>query len=265
MHDLAVVVRVEKTGSSSLYQLLIAAAAASHGGDADWLCWPNRLGMSHAAPCPAHAEVAIGAAPVYGSGDVARDASVWRRGLRMLTTLREPVARVASEHAYFCLECAEKNRFCGRSSPFCSDKNRTNFTDWALRAPNHVVQKFARSWPSQSFLREFVDGFSTAVSMRVVDRATQVLTRNTSLVLYVDDPDQAAQLARLRAWLDDGVPGGRSRAARALASVRAFPHENALPKEAQYVPTAAERAIACNANWADCLIWERLGRGRCAC
>lgn len=264
MQDLAVVVRVGKTGSSSLYQLLLSAAASqSHAGGVEWLCWPNRFGTRHAAACPAHSEVAIGGAPVYGSGDVARGATAWRRGLRMLTTLREPAMRTVSEFGYFCLACGDENKFCGRINDQCL-RNRTNFTEWVVRAPNQYVRQFSRFWPAQSFLHEYVHGSSTPVTMQDVDRATQVLTRNTSRVLHVDDPKPAAQLERLRLWLDGGVPN-RSRAARALAGVHGFPHENAAPLAAQYAPTPMERALVCATNWADCLLWERLGRGRCVC
>lgn len=264
MQDLTVVVRVGKTGSSSLYQLLISAATSqSHAGGVEWLCWPNRFGTRYAAACSARAEVAIGASPVYGSGDVARGATEWRRGLRMLTTLREPATRTVSEFGYFCLACGDENKFCGRINAQCL-RNRTNFTEWVVRAPNQYVRQFSHFWPAQSFLHEYANGFSTPVTMADVDRATRTLTRNTSRVLHVDDPNPAAQLERLRRWLDGGVPN-RSRAARALANIRTMPHENVRSLEARYVPSTTERALVCRANWADCLLWERLGRGRCAC
>jgi len=280
MPDLALFQRVGKTGSSTIHTLFLLAAASTRSRGTEWLCTPNRFGPQHATPCSARAELAIGGAPVYGTGDVAHNASPWRRGLRLFTTLREPVERTVSEWLYFCKMCGDRlarpssvgdGKFCGRiSNTSCAARGGMSLSEWAERAPNHYTRQFSRHWPEQSFLHAYTHGFPEAapVSMRDVDVATRVLTHPSSLVLYTDEMDnvtnpaaQRVALERLRAWL--GGPN-HSRAARALAPVEAFPRENAA--SVRYVPTPAERALLCRANWADCLLWERLRPGRaCAC
>ena len=266
MHDLSLYVLVGKTGSSTMRALLLHAAVASP--NPAWLCTP---GMPHGNADCARAEVALGAERRDGSGDVSRAATGWQRGRRFFTTLREPVERAASEYAYFCLWCGDENKFCGRMARTdCVHRNVT-FAQWLVRAPNQYTRRFARFWPGLSYSQSYVRGFPelAPVTRGDLDRAVATLTRPSSLVVYLDEMNtsdlavQRAALDRLRAWLGGG---NGSHAARALADVATFPHENALPSELRYVPTAAERRLACSVNDMDCALYARLRPNRsCAC
>ena len=271
MRDLALYVRVGKTGSSTIQELLLRAAVASlpppppraaHAGSAHWLCTP---GMPYGNADCATAELAFGAERLYGSGDVTRHATTWQRGHRMFTTLREPVERAVSEFVYFCARCDDMQKFCGRMSAACVNNN-TNFTTWIHRAANQYTRRFYRYWPDMSYLHSYVSGFPelAPVTMEDVDRAVRVLTHESALVLYTDElntSDMATQrttLNRLRSWL-----GGD--AACALKAIHTFPWANAGSPETRYVPTAEERRLVCELNWADCQLYVRLRNRSCAC
>ena len=263
--DLALFVKMGKTGSSTMQQLLLRAAAAAPGVP-QWLCTP---GMAIGNADCARAEVAYGAERVFGSGDVYRLATAWQRGHRLFTTLREPVERAVSEFDFFCKGCGDDQKFCGRLSTACTN-NQTKFATWVRRAPNQFVRRFSRFWPEMTHLQAYVRGFPglPPVSRDDVDRAVRALTRPSSLVIFTDEmntSDMATQrvaLDRLRAWLGGA---NASRAARALENVTRFPRENAAAPGSKYAPTAAERRLVCALSWADCLLYERV-RGRpCAC
>jgi len=262
--NLAQYVKVGKTGTFTILELLLRAAIAAPGAP-PWLCTPN---MPYGNSNCAVAEVAYGAERLYGSGDVTRPATTWQRGHRFFTTLREPVERTASEFSYFCVGCGDNNKFCSRMNAACVE-DRTNFTTWVQRAPAQYVRRFSRFWPGMSYLHAYTQGFPglPPVTMDDVERAARALTRESSLVIFTDElntSDMATQrvaLDRLRAWLG----GNASRAARALENVTRFPHENAGAPETRHAITAAERRLVCELNWADCLLYERI-RGRpCAC
>ena len=270
-HDLAVYVRVGKTGSCSIQELLLRAAVASPPpppGAAHaphWLCTP---GMPRTNADCAHAEVAFGAERLYGSGDVYKPTSAWQRGRRFFATLREPVARTVSEFDYFCKACLDDRKFCGRFSSECVN-NQTNFSAWAQRAPNQFVRRFSRFWPEMTYLQAYVRGFPglAPVTMGDVDRAVATLTRPNTLLLWTDEMggDAATQrvaLDRLRAWLGGA---NASRAARALENVHTFPHENVGVSETRHGLTAAERRLVCELNWADCVLYQRVRNRSCAC
>ena len=69
MRDLALFVQVPKTGSTSMRRLFHTAAAddASSASRAPWLCQRN---ADVSWPCDSSAEVVLGGAWVYGTGDV---------------------------------------------------------------------------------------------------------------------------------------------------------------------------------------------------
>jgi hypothetical protein len=264
MRDLALYVRVGKTGSSSIQELLLRAAVATLGAS-PWLCTP---GMPRTNADCARAEVAFGAERLYGSGDVYKSASAWQRGRRFFATLREPVERVASEYVYFCVHCLDAGKFCGRLSSACMN-NRTNFTVWVQRGPNQYTSRFSRHWPAMSYLQAYVRGFPglAPVHMGDVDRAFATLTRPSTLLLWTDEMSgdgatQRVALDRLRAWLGGA---NASRAARALENVTSFPRENTALPETRYALTAAERRLVCELNWADCALYQRVRNKSCAC
>jgi len=265
MRDLVHFVKVGKTGTYTVQELLLRAAIAAPGA-VPWLCTP---GMPYGNADCAVAEVAYGAERLFGSGDVGRAATPWQRGHRFFTTLREPVERTVSEFSYFCVRCLDENKFCGRMAADCVHNN-TNFTTWIYRAPNQFVRRFSRFWPDMSYLHSYVQGFPdlAPVTTDDVDRAARALTRPSTLVLYTDQLNnsdmatQRAALDRLRAWLGGG---NASRAARALEKVTSFPHENAGSPETRHAISAAERRLVCELNWADCLLYERVRGRRCAC
>lgn len=262
--DLSIYVKVGKTGTSTMQELLLRAAVAAPGAP-PWLCTP---GMPHGNADCTVAEVGYGTERLFGSGDVYRAATPWQRGRRFFTTLREPVERTVSEFQYFCVRCEDAQKFCGRMNADCVHQNVT-LAQWAARAPNQLVRRFSRFWPEMTYLHSYVRGFPqlAPVSMADVERAVASLTRESSCVIYTDEmntSDMATQrvaLDRLRAWLG----GDASRAARALENVTGFPHENAGSSDTRHALTAAERRLVCEVNWADCLLYERV-RGRpCAC
>lgn len=275
MRDLAVYVQVGKTGSSSLRALFLEAAklagprlAATEPLESRWLCVPGFLdSLSDTVVACANAEVALRAERVWGSGNVYRPPHPTRRGHRMFTTLREPIARLVSEYTYMCRQCSDRGKFCGHLT--VTGCPNVSFAQWVRRAPNHYTRLFSAHWPDLRFFHAYVHGFpmTHTLSSDDVARAHATLSHASSLVLYTDEmgataSTQADALGRLRAWL-----GGAndSRAAAALAAVRSFPHTNALPQDLAYAPTAAERRLACAIYWADCALYNRLRNASCAC
>lgn len=267
--DLTIHVHVEKTGSSSLRELLNAAAhidtprhTAERPSESSWLCIPTEgvIGEDNVPVACAQSEVAYWAENVWGSGDVHLSATSWRRGHRMLTTLREPIERLVSEFGYFCLRCKDAEKYCGRIVGTDCVNGQHNFSAWAARAPNPYTRQFAAFWPGLSFRNAKMRGFPDAppVSEGDVARAVITLARDATFVIWQDEMSgmrQSAVIARLRAWL-----GGHnhSRAAAALTHVDHFPHENALQTRFKYSPSASERALACRLYAADCDLYARL-------
>lgn len=272
MRDIAVHVQVDKTGSSSMRALLLATAkltgprlVAIEPIESRWLCVPGFLdSLTDTAFACANAEVAIRAERVWGSGNVHRPTTTTRRGHRLLTTLREPISRLVSEYVYMCSRCADRSTYCGRLvTTGCPN---LNFTQWVTRAPNYYTRLFASYWPD--FIRAKLHGFPDTHALSMVDvmRARDTLTHASSFVIYTDEmgadaSTQSDALGRLRAWLG----GADSRAAAALAGVRAFPHTNVLPRDLAYTPTAAERRFACDVYWADCALYRLIRNASCVC
>lgn len=240
---------------------------ATEPPESRWLCIPAFFdSLSDTAVECANAEVALTAERVWGSGNVHRPSKTTRRGHRLLTTLREPITRLVSEYAYMCQRCGDHRKFCGRMT--VTGCPNASFTQWVARAPNYYTRLFASYWPDMSFLRAYVHGFPKmhALSVRDVARAHVTLTRASSFVIYTDEMGadaltQAEALGRLRAWLG----GADSRAAAALAGVRAFPHANVLPRDLAYKPTPAERRFACEVYWADCALYLMIRNVSCTC
>jgi|TARA_B100000787_G_scaffold169578_1_gene161205 hypothetical protein len=274
MRDIAVYVQVGKTGSSSMRAILLNAAklagprfAATEPHESRWLCVPAFLdSLSDTTVACANAEVALRAEQVWGSGNVYRPSETTRRGHRLLTTLREPIARLVSEYAYMCQRCYDQRKFCGGMT--VTGCPNVSFTQWVTRAPNHYARLFAFYWPDTSFFDAYLHGFpkAHALSVRDVARAHVTLTRASSFVIYTDEMGadaltQAEALGRLRAWLG----GANSRAAVALAGVRVFPHANVLPRDLAYKPTPTERRFACEIYWADCALYRLIRNASCTC
>lgn len=266
--DLVLYVQVPKTGSSSIRRLFHAAAAAdSATRAASWLCTRN---ADVRWPCDPDAEVVLGGAWVYGAGDVHRSPSSggWVRGRQMLTTLREPIARVLSSYAYFVLGCGDHNKF--KAVTGCS--GNFSFVRWTEQTANHYTRLFSAYQPpgSKHRLGSWIDplGERRAPDASDVERAFATLSRPSSLVLHLETdiagpPDaQRAALRRLRAWLDRS---GARRAVAALANATRFPHENALAPTYRYVPTATDRRAACERNRWDCALYLRFTNQSCAC
>lgn len=273
MRDLALFVQVPKTGSTSMRRLFHTAAAdgasgassASGASHAPWLC---QRSADVDWPCDVSAEVVLGGAWVYGTGDVYRShAGRWRRGHRALTTLREPIARTLSAYQYFHRACGDRGKF--RAITGCG--GNLSFVGWAQRTANHYVRLFsAYQPPGKHMFGAWIDEDAAprALGEPDVARAFAALTRPSTLVLWLETdlagaPEaQRAALSRLRAWLGEA---GAARAATALANATAFPYENAVPPEARYAPSATERRAVCAANWADCALYARLRNRSCAC
>ena len=276
MSELVVHGQVVKTGSSTLRALLFAAAARVHTpsvatntttGLASWLCLRGVLALNpldFQRHCPSDSEVVMGSHQAYGSGRLIRPAHTLRRGLRLLTTLREPLDRSVSEYTYMCLRCQDRSLFCRPHVGHAHCPNQTSFVEWIRYVPNQFTRQFARYWLGNSYFQSYVRGFAghPRVTPRDVDAAFKTLSNPRSFVLWTDSMQgvrQCETLARLRAWL-----GGD--ASRALAAVNAFPHANALPVASRYTPTPEERREACEVLWADCALYARLRPNRtCAC
>ena len=276
MSDLVVHGQVTKTGSSTLRALLIAAATRVHTssvattnntGLANWLCLRGVLALNppdFQRHCPDDSEVVMGSHQAYGSGHVIRPAHTLRRGLRLLTTLREPLDRSVSEYTYMCLRCQDQGRFCHPHVGHARCPNQTSFVEWIRYAPNQFTRQFARYWLANSYFQSHTRGFAghPRATSRDVDQAFKTLSNPRSYVLWTDTlqgVQQRETLARLRAWL-----GGK--AAKALAHVHSFPRVNALPSSSRYAPSAAERREACQILWADCELYARLRPNRtCDC
>jgi len=265
MRNLTVLIQVSKTGSSSTHQLFLNAALRN-GPHASSICVlkTNDAQWRTESAC-AEAEVAIGPRGSWGDGDVRRAATPSQRGIRMLTTLREPYARLISEYEYFCLNCAERRKYCGRFvHTGCGTPRRPTFVQWIARAPNQYTRRFSTHWPPRTWFRNVAQGFpnATALDERAVTRAYEALASASTLVLWTEDmtTDGPHQLSRVRAWL-----GEDSAAAAALRKVSTFPRVNAQRHNRAYAISPTERRAACAANWADCALYKRL-RGRiCSC
>lgn len=272
MRDLAVLVHVGKTGSSTARRLFLDAARlpeAGNGSRDPWATWLCGMGLNGTlwkteAVC-ARSDIANGPRSTWGDGDIRRPGTRARRGIRMITTLREPIARIVSEYAFFCLGCGDYRQFCGKFvHTGCGTRARPSFVQWAARAPNQYVRQFSRHWPQRTHFRALAHGFPGApeIDQYAVMRAYRALSDPSTLVLWTEDMsrDGPRQLSRVRAWL-----GNDTNAASALRNVSAFPHINSRPHHRGYKISAAQRRAACAANWADCALYELL-RGRpCAC
>ena len=257
MHNLTLYVEVYKTGSASMRALL--ANTAHRSGVLNWLCPASRNNYTAQHAPVLRAEVEVCAGEHWGSGDVLRPPVE-----QLLTTLREPMARLVSEYAYFCQYCHESMRFCGkdrRSNTDCSN-GAVNFSTWIERAPNVYTRQFSAYWPVMSYSDAWMGGFPNAEPLTAdhVSRAERTLTRPSSFVVWTDEMADAPSdtLERMSAWL------GR-RAGMALMNRHEFPHDNWRPFLPAYVPTATERAHACRMNWADCALYQRLRNRSCAC
>jgi len=209
--------------------------------------------------------VAIGPRGSWGDGDVRHAATPSKRGIRMLTTLREPIARLISEYAYFCLNCGDYRKYCGKFvHTGCGTPRRPNFEQWVARAPNQYTRQFASHWQPRTFFRNVARGFpnASALNERSIARAYETLTSASALVLWTEDmtTDGLHQLSRVRTWL-----GADSAAAAALRNVSAFPRVNARTRNRGFTISPTERRVACAANWADCALYEQLRNRSCAC
>ena len=265
MRDLVVLVHASKTGSSSARSLFLDAALRN-SSRAPWVCVLGRDDpQSKTERACAGADVAIGPRGPWGDGDVRRAPTRSQRGIRMLTTLREPISRLISEYAYFCLNCGDYRKYCGKFvRTGCGTARRPTFTQWVARAPNQYTRHFAAHWPPQTWFRNSARGFpnATAINERSVTRAYETLSSASALVLWTEDmaTDGPRQLSKLREWL-----GADTNVAAALRNVSAFPRANSRRRNRNYNISQTQRRAACAANWADCALYELLRGRSCAC
>jgi hypothetical protein len=252
MQPVAVQVQISKTGTSSVRYWL--QLAQNRTPDRQWLCswWIAH----HRSEC-ANADVWIGDRPGPGGNKGACHAS--RRPCRHFVTLREPISRLVSEYTYYCLQCREKGKFCGRRvHTGCGTTTPPTFVAWAERNANLYTRRFAAMTVQKQWYDRYLSGFAneSAVTKQDVATALRWLQDERRLVLWTDTLSESG-FALLALWL------GESRVAAAASRV-APQHVN---RQSGNVPwlSASDRQLACASNWADCELYRELRGASCAC
>mmetsp|Transcript_19926 Transcript_19926/g.43467 ORF Transcript_19926/g.43467 Transcript_19926/m.43467 type:complete len:574 (-) Transcript_19926:99-1820(-) len=142
------------------------------------------------------------------------------RPCRYFTVLREPIARVLSEYAYFCRDCEENRKFCEHSKHFTSSLRKRicpdiSLVEWAKRHNNEYTRTFSYAFDPDPPTREasykkykhrmdkyYSDaGAAFKPGEAEYEAAWQSLTSPNMQVLILEDLDE--DLAALRTWIGD--------------------------------------------------------------
>jgi len=99
------------------------------------------------------------------AGDFGACAAVKGNRCRYFTMMREPIDRLVSEYNYFCKQCSEDGKFCGRlanTTPACPG---ASFLDWAGEFREQYIHHFSRNWDAgtssahKGYYASFLSGF----------------------------------------------------------------------------------------------------------
>ena len=252
MQPVAVQVQVGKTGTSSVRQWL--QLAQSRTPNSKWLCsWRHERNRSACV----HADVWIGDRPGPGGNHGVCQAS--RRPCRHFVTLREPISRLVSEYAYYCLQCRERGKFCGRQvHAGCGTTTPPTFVAWAARQANLYTRRFTSMTAPGQWYDRYLSGFvnESVIAEQDVAAALRWLQDERRLVLWTDTLN-ASGFAALARWVNvSGVAAAASR----VAPQHVNPRKGNVPWL-----SASDRQLACASNWADCELYRELRGASCAC
>jgi hypothetical protein len=188
------------------------------------------------------------------------------RPCRYLVTLREPMSRLVSEYQYFCRECREQGKFCGKDvTTGCPD---LSFLDWAEKHANQYTRHFSHAYvTADEYYDSYVHGFAGLPKLedRDVDAAAAMLSGKIGhdvKLLWTEELDHGWH--ELAEWM----PGTRV-SAQLKQLLRTTDtselHSNENDSTGRYWPTPQEKARSCGYNWADCQLYERLSGRKCQC
>ena len=252
----AVHVQVDKTGSCSVRRWL--QLAQNKTLDTKWLCsWFKEHDRSECAD----ADVWIGDRPGPGGNKGVCQAS--RRPCRHFVTLREPMSRIVSEYAYYCLQCRDRGKFCGRQvHTGCGTKTPPSFVAWAKRQANHYTRHFGSMTAPQQWYDRYLSGFAneSKVTKQDVSTALRWLQDERRLVLWTDTLNESG-FATLARWFNV------RRVADAVSRVppQHVNRQAGLRSPSVHWPSASDRQSACALNWADCELYRELRGASCVC
>eukprot|EP00937_MAST-01D_sp_MAST-1D-sp2_P006167 g6167.t1 len=248
---------MDKTGSSTMREMLVKAGSAMPGPSSNALCDVRKHGRRDGEGLKLRKEVALGSLDCPLSAQVGlglfhgscRDV---QRPCSYFTLLREPMSRLLSEYNYFCRGCMEDHKWCHPKSKeraaFLNslDHRCPNmpFLEWVRLVPNMYTWTFARPWavweetPQTPPLLyySYMKGYTGHRPLTDVDvqRALAVLTAPDMHIIWTETLDHEGWpwlLSRL-----GGSPLGRA----LLRVIRNQGARHSNKHKHSYKPTAAE-------------------------